>query len=530
MLAIGYPIYWAEMLSGRASTGITSPTASVLFLMFALFVLFRERAFIVDSLKEYRFWFQSLDAIDRLLYGVICALILGTFLITCYASLLPIHLQQEGDALNYHYSLSRQHLIIGSFAHIPWSAFDLFLLPVDFALAPYWFATEFPNKIPQLIFFIGLILVIMSVVRHWQNKMTSSVLLAVAFLFGSHGHGIQFGTAMLDLANCYLFFAMIDSFIHRIRWLFLIETCFYVWSKPFVPMQTVLVVACLVMIIGIVKRFGLREMLLDFRYALGKDFIDSSKTFIKSCGGGLGFVSIVVAGPFVAKSVYYAGTPLFPFMPGLIKFHQIPDGSAAWVSLVNMSGYTMEFVRNTYGYGRSLIDFICHFWLIAVPSQGVNNAFDYPLGLSYLAALGPFVFFMVKSFMNRKLALFPCLAVMFWLIWFAGSQQTRWLYVPVLIMFLCVSTSMIKPARILLGVLLLAVIFNFVAIFRAYRSDFKKTRQNILREKDRDLVELSRQYMERNQKGYIVLDDPEVAYAQFPVLIRKESIPNVIAF
>lgn len=530
MLAIGYPIYWAEMLSGGASTGVTSPAATVLFIIFAIFVLFREKASIRDALKEYGAWFQSLHPFDRLMCGAICALILGILFITGYASMLPIHLQQEGDALNYHYSLTRQHLILGSFAHIPWSGFDLFLLPVNFALAPYWFVTEFPNKIPQFIFFAGLILIMTGLVRHWQKKMTFSVLLALALLFGSHGHGIQFGSAMLDLINCYLFLAMIHSFIHRVHWLFIIEACFYFWAKPFMPLQTIFLILVFGLIVVITRKLGFKEIGWGFHDILDKDFFHQTRHFLKRCILGLILVFSAVGGPFVLKSLYYAGTPLFPFVPGMLKVHAIPDGSIAWNSVLAMSQYSMEFVRNTYGHGRSLWDFFAHFWLISVPSQGVNNAFDYPLGLSYLLALGPFVILLLKSVRERKIVIFPWLTLVFWTVWFMGSQQTRWLYAPVLIVFLSVSATIIRPSRILMGVLLVAVFLNFVSIFRAHSPDLKKTQQDIFREKDRALIELSRQYIASEQKGYVVLDDSEVAYAQFPVMIRKESIPNVIAF
>ena len=60
-------------------------------------------------------------------------------LIIVLASVEPIHLMQEADCMNYHYGLPRQHLILGSFGHISWAADDLFLLPVDFSLSPFWF-------------------------------------------------------------------------------------------------------------------------------------------------------------------------------------------------------------------------------------------------------------------------------------------------------------------------------------------------------------------------------------------------------
>jgi len=45
-------------------------------------------------------------------------------------------------------------------------------------------------------------------------------------------------------------------------------------------------------------------------------------------------------------------------------------------------------MKDAYGLKRSLPGFVKHFWLVAVPEQGVNNRFDYPLGLIYLLCLG----------------------------------------------------------------------------------------------------------------------------------------------
>lgn len=530
MLVIGYPIYWAEMLSSGARTGVTSPAATILFVAFTVFILFRERQPIADGLGEYQRWFLALDLTTRLFVSGILSLIFGILLISFFASLLPIHLLQEGDALNYHYSLTRQHLIIGSFAHIPWSAFDLFLLPVDYALAPFWFVTQLPNKIPQFIFFVGLVLVCLNLIRYLKGGVTASCLLAVAFLFGSHGHGIQFGTAMLDLANCYLLLAMFDSFIRRAHWLFIIEANFYFWAKPFVPLQSAAVILTMCLIIVVLKAVAFKDVCFDFQKLLDRKFFNETWAFLKRCAIGFILISVAVAGPFIAKSIYYAGTPLYPFVPGVITHHQIPEGTVAWSSLVAASDYWLHVTRNGYGYGRSVMDFINHFWLIAIPSHGVNNEFDYPLGLSYLIALGPFIILMWKSLKERRIVLLPWLVIIFWVSWFAGSQQSRWLYVPILLMFLTVSVKTLKPSKILLSVLTLALILNLISLSRAHVSDFMKSRQMVLRDKDKALVDLSVRYIQNSRVGYVQIDNPEVTYAQFPVVIREESLPNVVAF
>src|SRR3989338_4436507 len=97
-------------------------------------------------------------------------------LCSLYAASLPPHLVQESDALNYHYTLPRQHLVLNSFQHITWSSADLFLLPLQFALSPYWFAAGLPNKLPQFIFLIGIIAMVASLVKHFGANKFSVVL------------------------------------------------------------------------------------------------------------------------------------------------------------------------------------------------------------------------------------------------------------------------------------------------------------------------------------------------------------------
>ncbi len=154
---IGYPLFWLDLYTHSARHGVTSELSWVLFGCAALLCLSAAVGGGQNYFKRLNFFWSSLDRVEKLFWSAgfgIALLILG---IVVLASLKPIHLIQESDCLQYHYALPRQHLILGSFAHIPWAADDLFLLPMDFALAPFWFATVLPNKIPQLIIFFGLI-------------------------------------------------------------------------------------------------------------------------------------------------------------------------------------------------------------------------------------------------------------------------------------------------------------------------------------------------------------------------------------
>lgn len=237
LLVIGYPIYWLELYVFRAGHGKTTPLAWIIVSVFALIVFFRNYPLLIAGTRSFRSRFSQELLLVKLL--LISMGIAGGVILLCafYASLLPPHLVQEFDALNYHITLPRQHLLWGSFGHIPWSTADLFLLPIDLALAPYWLATSLPNKLPQFFFVLGLLCVCGRIAwRFSGGKIWPSVLLVLAVL-GSHNIGIQVGTAMLDIVICYLFLAALDSFLSRAIWLGVVELSFYVWSKPLVPVQ-----------------------------------------------------------------------------------------------------------------------------------------------------------------------------------------------------------------------------------------------------------------------------------------------------
>ena len=113
------------------------------------------------------------------------------------------------------------------------------------------------------------------------------------------------------------------------------------------------------------------------------------------------------------KSTVYSGTPLYPFRPGLMATLRSTERleSLKGAAKVHMT------TKDQYGHGRSLPDFIKHFWLVAVPEKGVNNTFDYPLGLMFLVFLGPFVVSTIQAIRLRVIPLLPFLAMIFWLSW-----------------------------------------------------------------------------------------------------------------
>ena len=134
LLAIGYPCFWLELYIFNGRDGVTSPLAPILFGLSAVVILYDQRFQVFQVFQEWRQNFLNESFFVKVL--ILSGLILSGIILLCSAaaSFYPPHLPQEADALNYHFTLPRQHLILGSFKHIEWFADDLFVLPLQFSL------------------------------------------------------------------------------------------------------------------------------------------------------------------------------------------------------------------------------------------------------------------------------------------------------------------------------------------------------------------------------------------------------------
>ena len=505
LLIIGYPAFWLEM--ALKSGPHTSAAASVLFIWLTIFLLhiFRKRSGVSSQLKLSPSFY---------VWGIPILLIL---MISFFQSILPLHLPQEADALNYHYALPRQHLILGTFKHLPWSTADLWPLPIQYGLSPFWFVCDLPNKFPQFLFLLGLF----SLTWSMSARLTTNAFsrwLAVAALAGSHGLAIQFGTAMLDIPMAYLALASIESLLSGRPRLAALELSFFAWGKSFVPLE----VACILVVALTARWFGKR---CGFTWRLGFDEnpLDNSvawKTFVLTFLAS----SVAIAGPFLAKSIYYAGTPLFPFGTfclGGKLMHPEPLRQA-----VTTAAQDMVAMRNAYGEGRNLVDLLAHVWRVSVPSRGVNNAFDYPLGLPFLLLAAPFLYLFGHSLARRRIPLLAGLAILLWGMWWMGSQQSRWLYFPLILIILTTTTHPLAQENRALQVgLWIALPLVLLSIFRASAPDLKIWPQAALRLQDRDLLNRSRQW---HQLIPMPVQDKEVAYAEVPVVVVQGAAAWVL--
>jgi len=412
-----------------------------------------------------------------------------TLVSALYASLLPPHLLQEGDVLNYHTTLPRQHLLHNSFRHIPWSTADLFLLPIDFSLAPFWFVTALPNKIPQFFFLIGLLAVCARLARRFSKGAIWPSVLMMGAVAGTHAIGIQAGTGMLDILIAYLFLAALDSFLNKRIALGAIELSFYVWSKPLISVQALVTLVLFGSAWAFVWLCGIRKGVEIVPGEKVSEFAPGTWARIRRGTSLFLLVSVLVAGPFIAKSLLYSGTPLFPLGAGQFKQWSVPYSLPMWAE-VELKASQLLAAGKQYGSGRGPVEFLKHLWLIAVPESGVNNRYDYPLGLMYLLFAGPFLYLIVSSARRKSIPLLPLWVVVSWFVWWMGTQQTRFLYVPLVLMYLVTVVSMKFPPRIFLGAMALSILVVSASVHRAHKQDLGRWGESVLRQKDRDLLQM----------------------------------------
>jgi len=524
MLVIGYACFWLELYALKAPQGVTSPLAWIIFAVAAVVMFFNKRSAVGAVVHKIRKEFLSLGPGQR--FGVVIGCVLGLTLlvVALRAALLPPHLLQESDALNYHYPLTRQHLIRGSFDFIPWASADLFLLPVQFSLAPFWFVTTLPNKIPQFLFLLGTLAIVGKLACR-GGADGRNVFWAIIAVLAMHNIGIQAGTAMLDLVICYLFLAALDSLLAG-KWLWLgVEFALFFWSKPFVPLQVIAIALLLAVGALLASKKGWPIILFTGAGGDWRDII-GSRNFWRKIFAAFFLASVFIAGPFIAKSCLVNATPLYPFASGILHVPVVvsPETTAALAEAAEAHMGAKEL----YGYGRGIMEFARHFWLVAVPDKGVNNKFDYPLGLPYLLLLLPFFWYFAEGIRARRFEIIPVLIIVYWLLWWvAGSQQSRFLYIPVMLMLLFV-LARLRVGGILGAALILALLLNLFSVYRAHKGDLLKAPEETLRKNDLQITQLSREYLQAGRQDEVVLVENSSTFAQFPVRVTSKKLPFIL--
>jgi len=168
--------------------------------------------------------------------------------------------------------------------------------------------------------------------------------------------------------------------------------------------------------------------------------------------------------------------------------------------------------------------FVKHWWLIAVPEKGVNNAFDYPVGMVYLLVLAPFMWHVVVTLKSKRLPVISAVILVWWLTWWFGSQQSRFLLVPICMMVVIAVASMPKLNRVFMMAVMMTLGLEVISLVNAHRADWGKPYFDVLRGKDKKLVLLNPE-----SAGTLDVDFPDVAFASLPVNVNNDNSVYVIA-
>ncbi len=170
------------------------------------------------------------------------------------------------------------------------------------------------------------------------------------------------------------------------------------------------------------------------------------------------------------------------------------------------------------------MDFLKHMWLIAVPERGVNNAFDYPVGLVYLLMVVPFGVLIIKSLQQRVVISMIVVISVWWGMWWCGSQQTRFLIIPLIAMIIVVMAKIPRINVVLKALLVLALLIETISLVGAHRGDWGKSDEAIIRPQDLNWMNI-----DVNQDSVIV-SEPDIAYAPVPVKVKNPTSVFVIDY
>ncbi|MGE4232443.1 MAG: hypothetical protein AB7F43_03855 [Bacteriovoracia bacterium] len=452
---LGYLEYFTQVYWGAPSLRMSgiSVFVSILILICCLFFQLKAIRSFIDELLD------SLASESKIINLLLWALIGVQFLIFFVSALesrSPPHLPQENDAINYHYALVKQHLLHGSFHHINWFSADLWPMPIQYGIGPFWFLDTVYHKIPSFLFSLWIFAMMLGFGLHLSKKKRDLWYLPALIFFTTHGVVIQLGIAMLDLPILYFLTASIYSLFilkNKYLWLGALHLAVFASAKAISPLQT----GAVLFVFGI---FVLTRKKIDKKF-----FRLPKKEMVKFFALTFLFFSVLFARSFWV-SMHRAGTPLFPFATCIFSVEGCngPQGE-----IIKDSAKQQLADKNTYGDGNGPIAFLRHLYLVSVPLKGVNNRYDYPAGFGWLVLMLLFLMRIFTRVPDDRYRVLLYISLSFWVVWWIGSHQTRWLY-PVMLFGLLSSIdllSKVKP-QILVSVLLISATLSLASHYRSF--------------------------------------------------------------
>jgi len=394
----------------------------------------------------------------RLSLFLCLSLMLLEFGLALFSATRPPHLPQEYDAIHYQMGIPRQLLLAGSLRWISWSVADLWPMAMQWSMAPLYLFTDTVNKIPHFVLSCGIFVTIYRIAEKLMGSAESrfSLLLPGLAFFSAHGVMIQMGTGMMDLPVVYFLVAGFLALLHRNLFVAALALAFYTGSKAFHPFQMAAVLGC--------------GILWIFLFCRSRIVIGLVLKFL--------LFFVFLAGAFLSRSslisVSATGTPLFPF--GVCLFKEATLCSEINKPLVENSAKELLATRDRYGKGRGFSAFGMHLLYVGVPTFGVNNEYDYPVGLPWYLLIILLFFSVLRGSWNNPLFF---LSIGFWVLWWMSSHQSRWLYPFLVFGFLATIKEQMLAKKALAICLVFSFSFSLISQIRSLKPTLHLSRLEI---------------------------------------------------
>jgi hypothetical protein len=439
--ALGYAEFlWQTLGPGSSPLGLPTLLGALLLSLATLASFLRNRP-LEPLLRELKTSWQRyrLVTIAYLLCFSCLALELSLGL---FSALRPPHLPQDYDAIHYQMGIPRQLLLRHSLSWIRWSVADLWPMALQWGMAPLSLAFSTVNKLPQFFCALGAAACLLRLARRLQPGESALLPLTLPLLafFGAHGVMIQLGAGLMDLPAQYLLLLGLLSLLERRYFVAALALAVYTGSKAFHPFQ-----------MGAVAAFGLVWL---WRARIPFPLPRFASLFLA--------LTVLLLARSSLVSLQATGTPLFPFGACRIAQGELCSGKSR--EILEESTQGLLGTRDLYGNGRGPLAFMQHLWRVAVPSSGVNNEFDYPLGLPWLLLMVLLGFSLARG--GRRDPMVQ-LTLLFWLLWWLNSHQSRWLYPVLAFGFLATLPLMIQARRFFPFLLATSLVFSLISQVRS---------------------------------------------------------------
>ncbi len=430
---------------GTLGLGIAGGVYSGVFLTLWMGILAAGAAPFIRDLRRWvgasTSWLRAGSLVEK---GLVAAIVLRAALILLGGTLQMPYGGSESDALHYHLVLPRMYLAQHSMANLEWSIPDKYPLFFHMIFLA-GFAVTGPLFVKTFVFLahVGSLILLYRIAFRYAERPWP--LWAVAVFGGVPAIVIQAGTAMIDTLTLFFLLLSLEGFLRYQRGGGLTALAASALSAGVVGASRAFTIAYAILLAGI------------FFLARWREGANPSSVLREA----VLFLSAVFAlyVPWAVRAWIKTGNPVFPL--GYRWF------GGAGLEAGRVAG--LESVASSYGVGKGLVAALMLPWNLTFHFQ----PFDYPVGPVFLAFLPLLMFFCPW----KKVALPASIAAMFGLLWFAGSQQTRYLYFPLAVSFILFAATMdaasrqVRAVRVVIGALLaVSVGVSFVQARGQYKA------------------------------------------------------------